>query len=65
MEFLKWTLKESPFHYGMLLLMTIMTFFWEDDVDKTLARIALAVIGTVLVVGKYLYWKKMKDAGYM
>lgn len=65
MEFLKWTLKESPFHYGMLLVMIGITFFWEDGTDVLLARVSALIIGTVLVVGKYRYWKKMKRAGLM
>jgi len=65
MEFLKWTLKESMFHYLLLTAMFVITMFWDDGSDKTIARVAIFVIGSVLVIGKYRYWKKMKRAGYM
>lgn len=65
MEFLKWTLKESLFHYCMLLVMFTITMFWDDGSDKTLARVAIFFIASVLVIGKYRYWKKMKRSGLM
>jgi hypothetical protein len=65
MEFLKWTLKESLFHYLMLTAMFVITMFWDDGSDKTLARVAIGFIASVLILGKYRYWKKMKRAGLM
>jgi hypothetical protein len=49
----------------MLAAMFVVTMFWDDGSDKTIARVAIFVIGSVLVIGKYRYWKKMKRAGYM
>jgi hypothetical protein len=65
MEFLKWTLKESLFHYSILLLMFCITLFWEEGSDITIARTAIALIATVLVFGKYRYWKRLKRNGYL
>lgn len=65
MEFLKWTLKESLFHYLMLIAMFVITLFWDNGSDKTIAQIAVLFITTVLVLGKYRYWKKLKRAGLM
>jgi len=65
MEFLKWTLKESLFHYLMLITMFVITLFWDSGSDKTIAQVAVLFITTVLVLGKYRYWKKMKRAGLM
>lgn len=65
MEFLKWTLKESLFHYLMLTAMFVITLFWDDGSDKILARVAIGFIASVLILGKYRYWKKMKRAGLM
>ncbi len=62
MEFLKWTLKESLFHYLMLITMFVITLFWDSGSDKTIAQLAVLFITTVLVLGKYRYWKKMKRA---
>lgn len=60
MEFLKWTLKESMFHYAILLTMFIITLFWSYDTDTIIARTAIGLIFVVLVVGKYQYWKRLK-----
>ena len=65
MEFLKWTLKESLFHYLMLITMFVITLFWDSGSDKSIAQVAVLFITTVLVLGKYRYWKKMKRAGLM
>jgi hypothetical protein len=65
MEFLKWTLKESLFHYSILLIMFCITLFWEDGTDTAIARSAVMLITTVLVVGKYRYWKRLKRNGYL
>ncbi len=65
MEFLKWTLRESPFHYGILLIMFCITLFWEGSSDVPIARTAIIVITTVLILGKYRYWKRLKRNGFL
>lgn len=60
MKFLKWFFLEAPFHIMLLLTMYTMTLFWEPADDRLIARSAIALIFTVLVVGKYRYWKKIQ-----
>lgn len=59
-NFLKWFFQESPFHIGILVFMFIITLFWEPDLDRDIARSSVALIFTVLIVGKYRYWKKIQ-----
>jgi hypothetical protein len=49
----------------MLITMFVITLFWDSGSDKTIAQVAVLFITTVLVLGKYRYWKKMKRAGLM
>ena len=60
MKFLKWFLAESLFHIILLTIMFIMTLFWEPADDRTIARIAIALIFAVLIIGKYRYFCKIQ-----
>jgi hypothetical protein len=45
--------------------MFCITLFWEGGSDVPIARGAIALIATVLIIGKYRYWKRLKRNGYL
>lgn len=67
MKFIKWFVKNNPFHLGIIALLYIIMFLWGKDgeSDRMIAFPFVTVVLLVLVFGKYRYWKKiLKDKNY-
>ena len=57
-NFIKWLVINSWLHISVLLGGMIYMLTWEPGLDKTIGLIFFGVTLTVLVVGKFIYYKK-------
>jgi hypothetical protein len=61
MKFIKWFIKENPFHIVIFLLGYFTFFLWGEDGadDRKLAIPIWTFIFLVLILGKYRHWNKV------
>jgi hypothetical protein len=56
--FIKWFLQTNIFHVCLILVCFIIMLFWQDPIDKALGMFSFGIVFIVLLIGKYLYYKK-------
>jgi len=60
MNFIKWYFTTTWFHIVWILGLMVYSITWPSGLDKTIAVHFMALVFTVLTVGKFNYWLKNK-----
>jgi hypothetical protein len=58
MKFIPWIVRNSWFHLIILFTCIVIALTWQWDTDKLIALSFISIVITVLITGKYFYWRK-------